>query len=354
MKTIRIAGALAALIAFALSALPAAAQERVLSFVSDVHVARNGDLDVIETIRVRAEGRDIRRGILRDFPTTYRRADGTRVEVGFEVKSVHRDGVAETFVTERLSNGVRVRIGRADVTLRTGEHTYSIAYRTTRQVGFFADYDELYWNATGTGWTFGIDVAEARITLPERASFLQNAFYTGPQGARGRDATVVTQEPGRIVFRTTRALPPRNGLTVAAAWPKGVVAEPTSAERAQWWLSDNLTLVIAVLGVASLLVFYVVAWLRVGRDPRRGTVIPLFAPPDGMSAAAVRYVSEMDFDDKTFTAALVDLGVGGRLMINDSGSTYTLVQRAGGGKLPTPERAMEAKLFSRTNRLSLI
>ena len=33
------------------------------------------------------------------------------------------------------------------------------------------------------------------------------------------------------------------------------------------------------------------AWLRVGRDPRRGTVIPLFAPPDGMSAAAVRYVS---------------------------------------------------------------
>jgi uncharacterized membrane protein YgcG len=354
MKTIRSVGAFVALFTFALSALPAAAQERILSFVSDVHVARNGDLDVIETIRVRAEGRDIRRGILRDFPTTYRRADGTRVEVGFEVKSVYRDGMAEAFVTERLSNGVRVRIGRADVTLRTGEYTYSIAYRATRQVGFFAGYDELYWNATGTGWTFGIDVAEARITLPERAGFLQNAFYTGPQGARGRDATVVTQEPGRIVFRTTRPLPPRNGLTVAAAWPKGIVAEPTAAERAQWWLSDNLTLVIAASGVVLLLIFYVLAWLRVGRDPRRGTVIPLFAPPDGMSAAAVRYVSEMDYDDKTFTAALVDLGVRGRLMINDNGSTYTLVQRAGGDKLPAPERAMDAKLFSRTNRLSLI
>ena len=54
-------------------AAPAAAQERILSFVSDVRVERNGDLAVTETIRVQAEGREIRRGILRDFPTVYTR-----------------------------------------------------------------------------------------------------------------------------------------------------------------------------------------------------------------------------------------------------------------------------------------
>ena len=42
----------------------------------------------------------------------------------------------------------------------------------------------------------------------------------------GRDEgvglSVVEKQPGHIVFRTTRPLPAGNGLTVAAAWPKGI------------------------------------------------------------------------------------------------------------------------------------
>jgi D-serine deaminase-like pyridoxal phosphate-dependent protein len=130
---------------------PAQAVERILRFVSDAEVQRNGDLAVTETIRVQAEGNQIRHGIFRDFPTTYARPDGSRVVVGFDVQSVTRDGTADNWTTEALANGVRVRIGRAEVTLPNGEHEYVIRYRTTRQIGFFADYDELYWNATGNG-----------------------------------------------------------------------------------------------------------------------------------------------------------------------------------------------------------
>jgi hypothetical protein len=215
---------------------PAQAVERILRFVSDVEVQRNGDLKVTETIRVQAEGNQIRRGILRDFPITYARPDGGRVVVGFEVQSVTRDGADEAWTTEGLANGVRVRIGRAEVNLSTGEHEYVIRYRTTRQIGYFADYDELYWNATGTGWTFAIDSAEARITIPDAVPFRQSAFYTGPQGARGQDAAIVEQRPGHIVFRTTRPLPAGNGLTVAAAWPKGIVAPPSASQQTGWWL----------------------------------------------------------------------------------------------------------------------
>jgi Predicted membrane protein (DUF2207) N-terminal domain len=70
-----------ALVVALVAAAPAQAVERVLRFVSDVEVERNGDLAVTETIRVQAEGNQIRRGILRDFPTTYARRDGGRVVV---------------------------------------------------------------------------------------------------------------------------------------------------------------------------------------------------------------------------------------------------------------------------------
>jgi len=301
------------------------AAERILSFISDVTVQRDGDLDVTETITVDAQQDQIRRGILRDFPTIYRSRDGRRVEVGFTVMSVMRDGRAETYAIEKLANGVRVRIGRADAMLNTGRHEFVIRYRTTRQIGYFPEFDELYWNATGTGWTFPIDVAEVRITLPEHVPFTQRAFYTGPQGATGTDASVVDEQPGRIVFRTTRPLPARNGLTVAAAWRKGVLDPPRGPgllERAsdwivQTWVFRHLPLVMAMIGLPLVLGYYAYAWLKIGGGPRRGTIIPLFTPPDGMSAAATRYVRRMNFDAKTLTAALIELAVNGRLKFTE-------------------------------------
>ena len=331
----------------------AQAEERIERFVSDVDVQRNGDLLVTESIQIRAEGKQIKRGILRDFPTTYRRADGSRVEVGFDVQSVVRDGVPEAFATERMANGVRVRIGSAGRGVNTGSHLYIIRYRTTRQIGFFGDYDELYWNATGTGWTFPIDVAEARINLPDKVPIKQSAFYTGPQGARGKDAMVVEQQPGRIVFRTTRPLPVANGLTVAAAWPKGVVIEPTRAQQLSAMLKDDPALLTAAVGGGGVIAFYLLAWLLIGRDPRRGTIIPLFGPPQGMSAAAVRFVNEMTFDDRVFAAAIVGLGVNGHLRLVDRASDKEVRQLKGGRPVDAAEQAVESTLFAKKSKVSL-
>jgi uncharacterized membrane protein YgcG len=343
----------AAAILLAVSLQPAAAVERILQFISDVKVERNSDLLVTETIRVQAEGREIRRGILRDFPTRYKGRDGRRVEVGFEVLSVTRNGSPETFTTEGLSNGVRVRIGNASQTVPFGPNTYVIRYRTTRQVGFFEKFDELYWNATGTGWTFPIDVAEARITLPEPVSFGQTAIYTGPQGASGKDARIVEQRPGTIVFRTTRPLPARNGLTVAAAFPKGVVTPPSQTQLTQYWLRDNLPVVTAGAGLLLLLGYFAFAWFRVGRDPRRGTIIPLFAPPKGMSAPAVRYVYEMEFDNRAFSAGILDLAVHGGVKLNDSGSQMRLTATKATREVSPPVAAMGRELFKSGSSLLL-
>jgi len=345
--------ALVAAVVLAAGCAPAAAVERILQFISDVQVEKNSDLLVTETIRVQAEGHEIRRGILRDFPTRYTGRDGRRVEVGFDVLSVTRNGNPETYTTESLSNGVRVRIGSGDRTVPFGPNTYVIRYRTTRQIGFFETFDELYWNATGTGWTFPIDVAEARITLPEKADFIQTALYTGPQGANGKDARIVEQRPGYIVFRTTRPLPARNGLTVAAAFPKGIVTPPTQAQLARYWLTDNLPVVVSGIGLLLLLGYYLFAWLKVGRDPARGTIIPLFTPPKDMSAPAVRYVYEMEFDNRTFSSAILDLAVRGGVKLNDTGKQMRLTALTGARDVSTPVAAMARELFLKDSSLLL-
>ncbi|HJT97712.1 MAG TPA: DUF2207 domain-containing protein, partial [Rhodanobacteraceae bacterium] len=148
-----------------LIATSACADERILDFHSDITIAPDAGMDVAETIRVRAEGNQIRHGIYRDFPTDYRDDLGNRVHVAFEPATLTRDGSDEPFHTEGQDNGIRVYFGSESTLLPPGEYTYVLRYRTTRQLGFFADHDELYWNVTGNGWDFPIDAASATVAL---------------------------------------------------------------------------------------------------------------------------------------------------------------------------------------------
>jgi uncharacterized membrane protein YgcG len=351
---------LARLLAFVLliagaAVQPASAVEHIVHFLSDVTVERDGDLDVTETIKVKVEQYGtIKHGILRDFPTTYTRPDGTRIVVGFSLQSVTLDGAKEPWTTEGMTNGVRVRIGNAATTLLAGEHEFVIRYHTNRQIAFLADSDELYWNATGNGWTFVIDVAEARITLPDAVPFKATSVYTGPQGSTAKDAAIVARQPGVIMFQTTHALPPNSGLTVAVSWQKGVVTAPTSSQEAQWWLTDNLPAVVAGLGGIVVILYYLFAWLRVGRGPPAGTIIPLFAPPEGMSAAAVRYVERMKFDDCCFTAAIVDLAVAGHVQLSGTGKNIVITRRPGIKPIAPPENAAKSRLFGTEPSVALV
>jgi uncharacterized membrane protein YgcG len=330
----------------------AAADERILHYLSDVKVEPDGTLDVTETIRLRSEAIRIDHGIWRDFPTRYRNHFGSQVRVGFEVLDVRRDGHDEPWEKIPQGNGVRIRIGDADTHVPPGEHVYALHYRTTRQLGFFADHDELYWNATGTGWLFPIDEAEARVRLPRPAQFGERALYTGAQGSTDANARVVSEAPGEIDFRTTAPLAPEEGLTVAVAFPKGIVAPPPPPTAARLWLQDNGPPAAGALALLALFGYYFHAWRRAGRDPRRGTVVPIFVPPDGLSAAGMRYATKMGADNRAFAAALVELGVLGhlRLVETDGGLFHrdktTIEKTDGTAPVQEPEAAMLAALFS--------
>ena len=301
-----------------------AQQERILSFDSHIDIRADGDVVVTETIRVVAAGNKIRRGIYRDFPTRYRNSRGVQVTVRFEVLEVLRDNRPDAYHIERQSNGMRVYIGNKDVFLKPGEYTYTFVYRTDRQIGFFERYDELYWNVTGNGWDFVIDKARAVVQLPPGAEVLQYAAYTGPAGAGGKDYAI-DETAGDIGFATTRALAPREGLTIAVAWPKGVVNQPDTVEKVGYLLGDNRGLVVALCGLIALLGYYASAWWKAGRDPIGGAIIPRYEPPKGISPAGLRFVQKMGFDKKALAVAVVSMAVKGFLTIGeDSHGDYSL------------------------------
>jgi len=325
----------ACLIFFYLPAfIPAAhAEERILSFKSHIKVNPDSSLTVRETIKVLCENDKIKHGIYRDFPTSY----GVVVKpwlpvltrnVGFRGVETTRDGKPEPHHTESLYNGIRTYLGSRDVIVSPGEHTYTITYETDRQLGFFKDHDELYWNVTGNGWEFPIDLAETTVEFPVNLpkDKIRVEGYTGPSGSKDRNLRAVFNSGGMPYYVTTKPLDAYEGLTIVAAFPKGFFPEPTKQMKIRDLIVDNPALFILICALIRMPVYYFVVWLFVGRDPLKGVIMPLYTPPDDLSPAAIRYLNRMGFDDKVFAAALIDLAVKGCLKIQENKNNYTLTK----------------------------
>ena len=313
-------GALALLVL----AWPAGAAEVINAFATDIVLRADRSVLVTETIDVTAEGREIRRGIYRDIPTTLINPDGSRLRSTLTVIAVTRDGHSEPFRLENLGNGYqRIRIGDADVLLRSGRHRYVIRYTMTRMGRSFADHDELYWNATGNYWNFPILEAVARVRLPEGAVIADLSGYTGRPGSTEQAVTTTRVADDTATFRATRQLASGEGLTVAATFQPGILVAPDDRERALWWLSDHRGVVVPLVAALLVLVYYALAWNAVGRDPEKGVIIPLFHPPRRFSPALLHYVHRWGWEKSgwtAFTASIFALGVKGLVTIDNSGS----------------------------------
>lgn len=299
-------------------AAPGLAAELIEDYDVLIRIQSDASLEITENITVSAEGREIRRGIFRDFPTRYSDRFNNAVVVDLDVLGVERDGQPEPWFTERMSNGIRINTGDDNFLPVPAVYRYTLRYRTTRQLGFFDSHDELYFNAIGHGWAFPIRAGRVKVVLPEPVPVdqMEAEDYAGPQGANIRGYTRIEKTaPGEVTWHLLNALMPRDGLTIALSFPKGTVPEPTSAQRIGWLLKDNRGVLVALLGLLVFAAYCVRRWMQVGRDPAKGVVIARYEPMEGWSPAAMRYLVKRGLDARCFTAEVLSLAVKGHLNI---------------------------------------
>ena len=115
-----------------------------------------------------------------------------------------------------------------------------------------------------------------------------------------------------------------------------------------------MSIVYGLVGLLVLIAYYLFAWNRVGRDPEGGTIVPLFAPPEGFSPAAAHYVLNLGFDDKVFAAAIVNMAVKGVIKIEDRDGDFFLTKTSDDtGGLSAGEKAIVAELFATRSSVEL-
>ena len=324
----------------------------ITSFDVSYIIQPDGSIDAKETLLVDFHNLPSR-GIFRDF---YQRVEcanpipgaeqplhpcpsGGDRKYEYSVRSVTKlDGTPWKYRTENAGGDLRIRIGDENIFLQ-GPQEYVISYTLRGALDAYANHDELYWNVTGAEWEAPIESFSMTVTLPSGAE-LRAVCFNGY--ARSNEECPATTRANVASFETARPLLPREQVTVAVGWQKGVVNTPPPIIANRATIGDFFTLDTAELGgMLGSFIFSVGliawAWWTHGRDRSYTSLFyltnnpdehtrPLFArrdivveylPPDDLKPAQMGVILDERADTLDVTATIVDLAVRGYLHITE-------------------------------------
>lgn len=337
---------------FALFAQDDNNSERILNFHSEIVIDTTGRVQVTEHIKVYSLGISIKRGIVRRIPIYRKDVNNDKKRIDIKVLSVVRDGHAEDY-HEDIENGMHIiYMGNKDRFLNPGVYEYAIAYESYGHVGFFDEFDELYWNVTGNDWDFMIDKASVAIRLPDGAKAIDMACYTGAEGSTDNACTSLSED-SVVSFYSNGALLKGEGLTVAVSFTRDIVKRPPPPGKVALFLQKSKKAISIITALLVVGFFYYFTWRKVGKDPEKPVVIPTFNPPNGWSPAVMRYLFKRKYDDKTYTASILSLAVKGSVVVSKDKKTFSLKKTGETTDLTLEEKKIHKTLFSKHPELQL-
>jgi hypothetical protein len=329
-------------------------QGGISSFRVDVRVQDDATLEVCEEIVLDPAGKYYRHGFIRNLPIgsedrwdpnyvgEYRRDNGIRVKV-IEVTA---DGSPIKYEQGQAWGYSQLRIGEKDVPLSAGQHRYVIRYTVNGVLLLDPKHDTLYWNALGH--ERDVPVAEAILSVHLPPGVPDSSVAASPRiGGRGVSSPRRAEaeldrvsEPGSVTYRATH-IGPRQSLSLAVVWPSGYLHAPRfNFLGPEPWL---------LAAPCLLFLYYLIAWLRIGPEPKPGALVTQYEPPQGLSAAAVRYVVTTGSDGRSFAAVIAELAARECLRAEPKNEKYKLSRmmsdRATEAKLAPEEQRILAMLF---------
>jgi len=325
---------------------PVFAQEPwvINSFESEINVQENGSLLVEEHITVEFD--EERHGIFREIPVWYEDAFNNNIKTGIKILEVSQDG--EKAMIDESSDGINliVRIGDPDEYIM-GIHEYVISYRVKHAILFFDDYDEIYWNATGSKWPVPVLKSSAVVILPDGAEMFDTSCYVGPKGSTSQDCGIATDE-------NSAAFAAEDFLTVAVGFEKGFVDRPSIFYKIIMFLWWNSLLLIPLF----IIIFVISYWWKVGKDPIVGTVVAEYEPPQDIWAAYAGILVKDSVSSSDITAMIIQMATKGYLIIEtkkdhkNKNNTFLIKKKVDNG-LDNAHKQLFSELFKSGDRVSV-
>lgn len=320
-------------------------QERILNFHSDIKVDSTGRILITETILINVTGESISRGIVRTIPIYRTDIYGNKNRIDVNILSVERNGEAEDYFTKKEDKDFAVYIGNADYILLPDLYRYTIQYESYGHVGFFDDYDEIYWNITGNDWAFPIDSASATVHIPQGAKVINNACYTGFKRSTASNCSFSIEGDSIVNYTSSVSLAEGEGFTVATSFTPFIIKRPPPPSKLELFFNVHYYLIMLTGGFSLVIAYLVFLTKKYSTGRQKPIVVPSFNPPKGYSPGGVRYLSKKKVDSKALTASILSMAVKNIISIENSNLNYIIRKKGDSEGLSGEEKKIYDVLF---------
>lgn len=291
--------------------------ENIKSFESTYVINQDSSIDVTEDITYDF-GDNQKHGIERQIQTTFSDKKAAISNV-FAINENTGD-----YLNASVSQSDKytvIRIGNSD-TLVTGIHEYKIRYQLVGAFNYFSDKDEFYWQVTGTGWEVPIANASAIVDFANLGVDNATAYYcyAGTSSSQNACQKASLSTDKTYTFSQVQ-LASQNGLTIALAFAPGSVEKTiiplTFGEKYGFYMTIGVEIFLLLIFIASVL--YTNRYAL-----KKGTIVPLYDPPEGMTPIETGFVLDTKADARDISAELIYFAVNGYLKITkiDSKSIF--------------------------------
>ena len=333
------------------AAVKRAPSERIVSFAADLTVRGDTSIEVREEFVVHSEESYFKWGMIRHLPISSNERWDKRFggewkdDTGIRVKILYvtEDGKRVSYEQGNGAGYAQLEIGKQDVPLARGHHTFVITYIAEGVPRSLADHDELYWNVLGHYFDLPVEEVTVRVHLPAGvpAEEIHPDAYVGGRGVSnprkpGTELTREEESPDTAGYRATN-LGPAQSLSVVVSWPKGFVTPPKMGvfARDRWLLAAPVVFFL----------YYLIVWMSLGREPALGSVAVRYDPPEELSPAAVRYIRTTGSDARTLVAVIAQLAARQCIGMEVQDGKYKLTQLKTDASVVTSLAPEEARVL---------
>lgn len=277
------------------------AQEHVPYLFSRIEILADGLTQFTDTIVVVANGQKLSQGVVRSFPKylTSRMGERQKIEVNLVGVTINEMPI-EYKIVER---GDYVFLEpKINDDLAPGVYNYRFSYLIDNNIFQYDEFDEFYWDLTGSVWNLVIARAGAVVIFPYGSKSLGQSAISGYPGSWSENAVAISQETDNDVgFVSKMPLFIGQGLHMIISLPKGAVSSVTMTKKFLRFINERGDVIFSLLGLVAIALSYFLSW-RYIRKNKSSKISNLHK-----DSPILRYLAKGAIDKKTFGAFLLDL-----------------------------------------------
>ncbi len=297
------------------------AREHIPYLMTQIDILPEGTVKFEETVTVVANGDKISTLIHKSLPDAILLRDGSRQNIDYTFIGATINGIPAHYRIERRKNGFLLS-PKKEEPLNPGVYTFRFAYLAHNLMGLYPDFDEFYWDVTGSSWNLVIGKTGAVVTYPQAGEPLGQIVLLGsPTRLSTNGGNIVRLSPVSFGYRAARPLFIGEGFHIISSLPHGIVAAPDWSDR--WFAAIEKNSDAFFCGLSLLMI--IIGFLVSGRYIRRN--VGQLKVSLKKNAPLMRYLHRGRYDIKAFASFLLELYKKNIIDIQQAEETILLVKR---------------------------